>query len=490
MPVLPLRALRFVGPAVAAAVFVAGCGTRVDGREIVAAAGAATVSFDEATLARLRSPAPVNEQPAGRVPSGGAARPAAADSGTRTATPPTVETAVAPSAKNADTPAAPAHAKVASPTQPACRGPAAPLALGQVGTFSGVLGPLASGARTALAVWAKDVNARGGLACHPVQIYTADDGGDPARAAAAIQSLVAAKDVQAFVGIFTPASMAGVVSAVDKVQVPVVGGDVVDFAWNRHPLLYPQGAGSTEVIRGALHHLIDGGKRKVALVYCVEATVCTSAAKVIGDETRRLGGELVYSSGVSLTQPDFTAQCQNTKNAGADVLAVALDGGAIGRVARSCKTIDYFPPFVGNGLILSAQNAADPDIRRNTFLSAGPNAPFTRTDTEGQREYRAAMGKYAPSFDVDTASLSTWTAAKLLEAAVAGLAYTELTSGPITTSTIVRGLGTIRSNSLGGLAPPLTFRSGQKSAPPVPCVFLTVLRQEGWTAANSKPVCT
>jgi len=54
----------------------------------------------------------------------------------------------------------------------------APVPVGQVGTFSGVLGTITASARAALSLWATDLNARGGLACHPVRIYSEDDAGD------------------------------------------------------------------------------------------------------------------------------------------------------------------------------------------------------------------------------------------------------------------------------------------------------------------------
>src|SRR6201999_2070678 len=76
-------------------------------------------------------------------------------------------------------------ARTAAPAvspQRKCLGQLDPVAIGQVGTFSGFLGPIIGPARTALAAWAMDVNAHGGLACHPVVVYSADDGGDPAPA--------------------------------------------------------------------------------------------------------------------------------------------------------------------------------------------------------------------------------------------------------------------------------------------------------------------
>ncbi|MGQ0465303.1 MAG: hypothetical protein ACT4QG_08270 [Sporichthyaceae bacterium] len=82
-----------------------------------------------------------------------------------------------------------------------------------------------------------------------------------------------------------------------------------------------------------------------------------------------------------------------------------------------------------------------------------------------------------------------WSAGKLFEAAIAGLGA-KASDGPIDTADVLAGLGTIRNETLGGLAPPLTFTPDQERAPVVRCAFVELLTEQGWTApVGSKPVC-
>jgi branched-chain amino acid transport system substrate-binding protein len=320
-----------------------------------------------------------------------------------------------------------------------------------------------------------------------VVLYAMDDGGDPSRAAAEVQQLQD-KGVQAIAAVFDPLGFAGLRTAVEKAKMPVIGGDGIDFAWNESPYLFPVGAGLLGSVRGAIHQTVLSGKTNMGLLYCVEATVCTTVAKIVPPEVQRAGAKQTYSSAISLTQTDFTAQCQGAKNAGVQALGMAMDGASIGRVARSCAAIGYHPQFVTTGLVLSPQNARDPDIRKNTLSSSSAVAPWMLDDTAGQKEYHAALAKYAPSQEPDPDSIYAWASGKLVEAAVNGLGAAAR-SKPLTSADFMTGLGTVKHDTLGGLTPPITFTAGQKSAPLIHCTYAELLSDKGWTATTSKPVC-
>jgi branched-chain amino acid transport system substrate-binding protein len=374
-----------------------------------------------------------------------------------------------------------APAKTAAAPAAACTQPGAGVAVGQIGNFSGVAGPITAGARTAVAVWAQSVNTRGGVACHPVVVYAVDDGGDTTRAAAEVGRLVAEKHIVALVGTAAILSFNGLIAGVEKAKIPIVGGDLAGFEWNENRWLFPQGSGLTAVLEERLRYAKSMGHAKVAMLYCVEASACTEIADAAPEIAQRAGVSIVSSAPVSLTQTDFTAQCQNAKNAGATGLYIAMDGSSIGRVARSCAALRYTPLLISNGLVISDAQAADPTIRKNTLLTTSSNAPWMRTDTPGQREFLDAFTRYAPEFRPAGMAIVTWAAGKLFEAAIAGLGPSAR-AAPLDTAAVLAGLGRIRNETLGGLSSPITFSPGQESAPLVRCAYVAVLTQEGWTA--------
>ncbi len=470
----------------ATALLATGCGTRASESEVRAGVEAGPVTLDQAAVDQLRAAAG-SGQTAGTTPAA--------------ALPGTVDTATAPGA--ATTPGkVPAGGTTTTPgtaTAPRttatapdgkCTGAGAPLNLGQIGSFSGVLGAITASARTTMAIWAKNINARGGIACHPVTVYTADDGADPSRGAAAAQDLISNKKISAIVALFTPLSLPAILPVLERNNMPVVGGDGVDFAWTSHPLLFPQGAALEGLIDGSLRQTVGEGKTKLGLLYCVEASICTAMAKLIPAKAKAAGAEMVYQSPVSLTQTDFTAQCQNAKNAGVEGFGMGVDGSAIARVARSCAALGYYPQFISGGGVISPAQSKDPGIRRNTLSVASGNAPWMLTDTAGQKEYAAALTQWAPGMESDGNSMTAWASAKLFEAAISNLGNAARTK-PITSADVLTGLGKIKNETLGGLSPPITFSPGQKAAPALRCIYFELLTDKGWTAPKgSKAQCT
>lgn len=477
---------RFAALAIAAGLILGGCGTRASESEIRAGVGGGPVQLDEAALEELR-------QAGAPAPAAGAPATVGTPTNSGTAAVPGVVTqpgsSATPGPAGADRPEAPTAAAPSGAAPKTCTTPGAPLSIGQIGSFSGVFGPLTGSARTAMAIWVQHINARGGLACHPIELHAADDGGDPSRGSALVGELVTKFKIQALVGMLSLA-LPGMVGAIEKSKLPVVGGDMVSDPWFTHPQFFPQGGGLRAIVDGALKQAVDDGRTVHGLLYCVEVGVCGAVAKMLPERAEVVGAKIVYTSPVSLTQTDFTAQCQNARNAGVEAFGMAVDGSAIARVARSCAALNYFPQFVTGGGVVSSAQAKDPGIRRNTMSTASSNAPWFLTDTPGQREYADALKRYAPGMETDGPSMIAWAAGKLFEATLERLDDSVRTR-PVTTADIFTGLGRIKKETLDGLSPPLTFSPGQKAAPDIPCVYFELDTEKGWTAPHgSKFICT
>lgn len=467
---------------------LAACGSRVDGAAIVAAGGS-TVSFSTESLAALRDAA----TPRGHAPAGVQQRPVAEE----------LPGAASVAAEAPAAPAAKASRPRTGPLAAAVQGAAPPSAttaapcprqletinLGHIGLFSGVAAALTASAVTTMAAWAKDVNARGGLACHPVRVFTRDDGGDPSRSAALAQDLVERAKVAAFVGTFV-LNPAGFVPVVERLKVPAVGGGGGHPSWYRSPMLFPEGAAVDDQIVGFLKAGVERGKKKLGVLYCVEASACTDAMdRIRKGSAKEAGAELVYDAPISVTQPDYTAQCLNARNAGVDQLLAGMDGASTTRLVRSCAAVGYRPLISTISALISPGNSRDPNLRAFGVVTAASVAPWTQRDLPGLRDYHQLLERWAPTVAPDGASILTYAAARLFEAALAGVAD-QARREPVTPQLVLAGLGTIKRETLGGLIGPITFTPGQQHATSNRCVFYQYLGLDGWTAPRgSKPVC-
>jgi branched-chain amino acid transport system substrate-binding protein len=460
------------------------CGTRMSHAEVVAGVDESTVRLSPDSIEALKQARDAAAAPATTV----AAAPAAVGSTGGTATSPVAVGPAQPSATRASKSTTKAGSARAPATQ-SCSQPLGPVAIGQVGTFSGLAGSIFGPARSALAVWARDLNTRGGLACHPVQVFAADDGGDAGRAASQEHDMVHQHHVVAFVGTMLPLSIGGFRPAAEADKVPVIGGAAVTEDFFESPWFFPSSASVDDQAIGLIRNGVDRGMKRLGLLYCVEAPPCTLLAKKGKQFAAAGGAQLVYDAPVSVTQPDFTAQCANARNAKVDLLGAAMDGASITRLVRSCQTIGYKPLIATAGSLLDPAQAADPVLRSFGVVTVSGEAPWFLDDRPGLKAFRTALAQYSPESAPVGSGVIAWTAGELLRAAIDNVAA-EARSGPITTTLVLKGLGSVSHETLGGLTAPITFTPNQAHAVSGGCLFFEQLNDRGWSAPQgSKPAC-
>jgi branched-chain amino acid transport system substrate-binding protein len=338
-------------------------------------------------------------------------------------------------------------------------------------------------------VWAKAVNADGGLRCHPVVVYSQDDGGDPARAAYLVHELVADRHVVALVGNLVPLSANGFFPALDAAKVPAIGGGsytTLDFTDRWY---FPEGASAQDQVIGIVRDGVELGHRRLGALYCVEASSCAQSDQYFKDGAGAAGAQLAYNSPASVSQPEYTAQCLNARDAKVDLLGLALDGASIGRVARSCAAIGYHPVIATSAALFGPGQANDPTIRSFGVATITTEAPWFLDDQPGLRTFNQAMARFAPDVQPTSASLLGWASGQLLRAAVDKIPDLPGTTA-ITPQLVLAGLGRIHGETLGGLTGPLTFTPDEAHATSNGCIFYELLTTAGWSAPRgSQQVC-
>ena len=151
--------------------------------------------------------------------------------------------------------------------------------LGNVGTYSGVIGAVFSGAQQTIGVWQAYVNAHGGLNGHPVHVYIEDDGGDPSTSESDIEQEVTQDHVIAFVGNLVPLTVSGGLSYLQQQNIPVIGGDASSAPWWQSPVLFPQGGSDLGDYQAVftIKAAAARGYSKMGIMYCVEDPTCSNS---------------------------------------------------------------------------------------------------------------------------------------------------------------------------------------------------------------------
>jgi branched-chain amino acid transport system substrate-binding protein len=348
--------------------------------------------------------------------------------------------------------------------------------LGNVGTYTGPVGASSGAVPTMILVWAQWVNAHGGIAGHRVQIFTADDGGDPARNRAEVQDMVESKHVIAFIANEVPLTIEASRPYLEQKHIPVIGGDMANTAWTSSPVIFPVGTTFLPQLDATLKAAHEANATKLAVVYCVEAPTCDLINKHINEAAAKYGEQIVYTSRISLTQPDFTAQCLGAQQSGAQALWLGTDASSAPRLATSCARQNYHPLYLSSMVANTSSEAQAPAL--DGMVAASPDFPWMVAGGSPEIDaYHEAIRQYAPTFEESGAAADAWVAGELLKKVAANIGPTP------TTDAIFHGLWAIRNDTVGGLAPPLTY-AAQQASPEITCYFITKVSGGKWTAPN------
>ena len=333
-----------------------------------------------AAAARSTSTGSGTPRPVGTPAAAGATRPSPA--ATKGAAPRAPETAGA----GGPGPGLPGHP--ASPPPPAGN---SPVLIASVGTLGGPAGTVLKPVVDAVQVWVRYINGRGGLNGHPVQLFVYDDGGDPARQKAQVKEAVEQRHVIAFVQNVMGLSGPGSKDYITSKRIPMIGAGDITWAYDS-PMIFPQASSGALVFEPGIWGAAQQtpGKKKLATITCVEVQECRNFDRIARGVAAKAGFELVFSGTASLAQPDFTAECLNARNAGAEVFVVAMDSNSTARVAASCARQGFKPTWGSLATLVAERMKDDPNLQGLVRLD--PGLPVVPLRQPGHRRVQGGHG--------------------------------------------------------------------------------------------------
>lgn len=495
---------------IAALLATAGCGSRESGPGTTSAAAApasqAAVPAPEATSTPTAAAdgSVIPEQSAATtgaeataVPSASAGSPAASG-----ASPQKPGTAAAPKQTNAaatagspskasaggsaagtsgGSPVAPAPGTPGGPTTPAPGTPGGPatapaaggadcspkkdsVAVGSLGQQSGVMGAVMAAATDGVRAWAASVGERGGLCGHPVRLILADDGGDPARALSIAQKMVEQDHVVAILGNQMITTEQAITSYMEQKQVPLVGVPCSNSAEAASPMVFPVGCAAD--IGNAWAHMMPlissipkDTHASAGLMYCREAPACKPIGEMIKKLAPSAGIKLVWESQSSIAQPDYTSEMLSARNAGVKAMIAIMDNNSVVRMMRSAHRQSYDPYLSVQFSVYEDRVARDGGVDVEEKVRISSLTPAWNSSPK-MADYRAAMDKYVPSGNKGSWGALNFVAGKLLER----IARDQFTTPNPTAAHVLKGLYSLKGETLGGLTPPLTYLEGKPHA--------------------------
>lgn len=340
--------------------------------------------------------------------------------------------------------------------------------IGNIGTYSGDNSANFANGNLVMTAWQDYTNAHGGIDGHKVKVISLDDAGVGSTSVNDVKKLVQSDHVLAIVGMSSGDS-ADWDAYTTAHNVPVVGGStpVPDFFQRAN--WFPVGTTANESVPDLLLYAkttldeTSGG-----YLYCVEAPVCAQLEPVYAGAYKAIGGKLAYTSSFSSTAPSYTSQCLAAQSAGVQDLEIVGPAPVVPKIAQDCQQQGYNPHILLNDVVLTPSLAGSLGSARAVF---GADAlPFNETGTAAAKAFHAALKKYEPSV-LNSSSFTQidevdWASGQLFAAAAEAA---NLGNKP-TSKQLEAGLYKLKSETLGGLTPPLTFKKGKPNS--VSCIFI------------------
>jgi branched-chain amino acid transport system substrate-binding protein len=326
------------------------------------------------------------------------------------------------------------------------------MVFGSFGIENGVLAAVTGPVAPAIRAWVGDVNARGGLNGHPVRVVMVDSGGDPARSQAIARQMVEKDKVVALLNPYSIGELDPVMPYLESKGIPVIGqlgGDAkADYSLMMfNPL---QGADKGLGWELVFDVVKQTDKRKAAILYCREATICQNQRERVAGILPYDGLELVYEAQVSLAQPDFTAEALGAQRAGADVVLLFMDINSIARFGKSAGRQGY-KPVLATAHQVAIDYALPYAGDLDGMLLGGRVPPY---DGPALADYRKAIAKYQPKAVKGDMGAGAWVSAKLLER------ISPAFDADPSSAEIIEALYSLKGETLGGLLPGVTFPRG------------------------------
>ncbi len=335
----------------------------------------------------------------------------------------------------------------------------APFVIGSVTDVTGAEASSEGTVNKSLEAWADWTNANGGVNGHQVKLIAMDTGFNPSTALSEVKQLVEQDHIIALVGEQTSFD-ATFASYLQQKGVPAVGAGLYTQASFTNPDFFPQGTTSIPNNYNELHLGVTKGFTKFAELYCAESPACAQSVPLIKAIAPTQGVSLVYTASVAAASPDYTAPCLAAKAAGAQYMGIGDNSSVIIRVATSCMQQGYTPTQVGTDGSVTATWATSPAM--DGALAVQNDAPFSDTANPGIQTMIAALNKYQPGVYTSPTygenDVYAWTSGLLFTAAAKAANLGNSATG----AQVISGLYDLHNETLGGMAPPLSYANDGK----------------------------
>jgi branched-chain amino acid transport system substrate-binding protein len=360
--------------------------------------------------------------------------------------------------------------------------PGTPIRIGVLIDESGPQSPTNTGVPEVLQAWMNHTNANGGVADRPVELVLEDSRGDAPTATSVAQGFIDDDSIDAMVMYDTNEGAVG--EPVAEARLPVVGGmGYLPTVWGALPNWFGITTTFPSVVYEQVIAAQEQGAETLAAAPCAEVPACAAAQPVLEGAIDALGLDFVGAVEVAADAPNYTAECLEFVDRGAEFVQIAATETVGTRLAADCVAQGY------DGWFGASAGSVTPGLYQDVDkLTGGLNAFPWYVDAEPVQNYRDVMDEQGVSEEQygTPVATSAWATLELFKKTIE--ANVDAISDDLTRDEVITAYGTVRDETLDGLLPnPITFTADQP-APPVDCFWLYTA-EGGEMTGDFEPTC-
>lgn len=278
--------------------------------------------------------------------------------------------------------------------------------------------------RRAYELWRDDVNSRGGLQGHPVELVIRDDGGDAASARDIYRQFTAPGGTDHVFGPYSSQITAAVAADVDAAGFPMLAaGASADHIWRQgYRNIFGMWTPASRYTQGMLRLAREAGLTSVAILHADDAF-----SEEIAAGSRKwapyLKLKVVHDEGFTKDKADLSIEVQRARDAGAELVIMAGHLNEALHAKQALVSAGWKPRafFATVGPAFPDWPELAADAGNSTFATSiwEPNDVFPRS-----REF-AALFKTRYGIEASYHAATAYAAGEILEAAAGAAASTE-----------------------------------------------------------------
>ena len=334
----------------------------------------------------------------------------------------------------------------------------APIPVGYICSCTSPLGSSILVNRASYEAFVDYTNVHGGVDGHKIKLYVSDDADNPSTSAAQVHTFVTQDHIVALASVSN--SPQAWDTYLEGLHIPVVGTDGSAEDMFTQPDFFFPGQTDDSLPAAVALAAKKAGDKTFGVFYCAESPACQELLTPLKEVGSQYGITLGYVAEISASASSYAAQCLAAKQAGVKALFIGDAVSVVEAVATDCNQQGYDPTIIASDGAVGEGFQKTPGLDNN-LLAFEPQIPFNVTNTPGTKAMVSAFKKYEPGLtsnpNYNGEVVEAWTSGLLLAAGIENGK-----PGPTITSTeIVKGLHSLKGETLGGMSPPLTYHAGK-----------------------------